>query len=130
MISYYDLSYMDSEYLDFAISECRETKCTSFWILTDEKEIVDISDATYIAFDNGTKSIFNSENTKTKSFYPVNLNNNKYKTNLLFVRGIYGISVSEITEHPEYLDICDRKHLQKYDMSNEYQKIFGRRMAD
>ena len=129
MISYYDLSYMDSEYLDFAISECREEKCTSFWILTDEKEIVDISDATYIAFDNGTKSIFNSENTKTKSFYPVNLNNNKYKTNLLFVRGIYGISVSEITEHPEYLDICDRKHLQKYDMSNEYQKIFGRRIS-
>ena len=126
MISFYDLSYLTSEYLDLTIKEYHRNDTNKFWIVTDYCQIPDISEATYIAFceSNNDTSIFKTANGistgETKTFYRLNPKVKKDVSDLLFVCGVTGYSMDTIEDNPQLLGEDYQTYLGKKDPDGNY----------
>lgn len=139
MISYCDLSCVDTIYLNNNIGSYGESK--KYWIITFNMEIPDFSDALYISSADLNDTIFDINDSgertgKTIMFYDAENKIEKNESNIFFANGIYGYTLDEIIEHPEYVKE-ELNHLHKYDEplvdsnnnSTRYSDIIKRRTS-
>ena len=117
MISYCDLSNIDSNYLNNNIGSYGSSK--KYWIMTFDIEIPDFSDALYISAADYGNMIFDVDATgettgKTIMFYSAENKIEKDESNIFFANGIYGYTIDEIIEHPEYVKEYSN-HQKKYE---------------
>ena len=120
IISYLDYSYLSDSYIEPLVNEYYKEysnkPVNKFWIISDDKQVVDFSDASYIAYETSSSpSIFDYDadgnlTGTTKKFYKINPKIVGYNNEPELLSEYYGYHISTVLDDFGLVNRKDKIH--------------------